>query len=234
MVIDDDFFIEKLGTRCLNDNAYRAIYGDGHHLQNRTLNIAGTNIADTMGVEEGYPDSNDYDLPLTELPVDGENTLPSGRTYSRGDLTSADRSPTYSELMNEFKPLAEYIAKRPALRKLWLGLLISTKKILNNSNPLQVKDQLLSMTISTTTLMKENPEGTDLRSQLILFNGKIWTGVENTIDPIKHKMCDCGGKPETKRYKNGNEKPTGKKTECFSGGKTDGHRVNGCTYRKEI
>ena len=49
------------------------------------------------------------------------------------------------------------------------------------------------------------------------------------------KKRDGGGRPETKRYKNGNEKPSGKKkTECSFCGKTDSHRVNGCPDRRKI
>ena len=102
-------------------------------------------------------DSSPMLLPLT-LPVNATQTTCTGKRKRR--MTKKDSAPRYSELMSEFGTLASDLTKRPELAKLWMGLVISTKKILSDSRADDVMGKVLSLASGVNDAMPTIQEGT--------------------------------------------------------------------------
>ena len=165
-----------------------------------------------------------------------------GRLASRN---VPNKAPTYTELVKTFSALAADISKRPELSRIWMGLILYTEKLVNETPPQEARGKMLAMTTSMTKVLPNIADGSvpAMSAAHLVGDGVAMANAlllpTNNTDltrvPLKRGRVGVVGCPDILRKKSRHEKFKNKKAAGCSMCKQLGHRVSGeCGQRKAL
>ena len=151
-------------------------------------------------------------------------------------------APTYTELMKTFSSLAADISKRPELSRIWMGLILHTEKIVNETPPQEARGKMLEMTTSMKFALPSIANGSvsAMSAAHLVGDGVAMANAspfptDVTRVPLKRGRVGVVGRPDILRKKSRHEKFKSKKAAGCSMCKQLGHRVSGkCPQRKAL
>lgn len=237
MVVDEDFVLEKWGTRCWNDKTYNSRYGNGHHLEAEPYCGAETNestdILNCVSVDKVECDPT---LPPLIRAVDSSQRVPKLGSNSSRAVSSRDK-PTYNDLMNEFQLLASSVAKRPELSRLLMGVINEATRIVHDTPACNAKSQMLTMAVTARDAMETVALGDTLSDTTMGILGMNESSDKDMSNvPITATRRGSVGRNDYVRKKPRSETSSNRKKSppgCGLCG-LPGHRVTGrCDKRKE-
>ena len=222
LVIDQDFILNKWGTRHWNDETYDNKYKNGSHLS---------------CTWEGNDPEADTCSRLSPVCLPIQSMPDEGKVRGRSARISKSQS-TYKQLMNSFANLASVMSEHQEVAKIWLGIIAQTKSILREVPGSSLQSALLNVAhnAKTATTRVANSKST-ASEEMSQFTPTQTEQVDMSAIPMTRSRKENQGHVTVNRLKpaieRGRKKRVKKIQPCSFCSRED-HKIGTCKIRIDL